>query len=168
MVRLARAELKRRVADGEIPVAEVVRSCPPVVKNLTIAELLMLQPRWGSYRCRKFLERLGVSEMKTLGRLTDRQREMVIAALSKQAALVVQPLSNLSEEASEWEELEAIARRSDSLIAELGLLNTRRDELIRSLSEGGASRRSVADAAALTVGRVQQIVSDVDSPVMTA
>ena len=60
-VRLARAELKRRVARGEIDVAEVILYSPWEVQNMAVADLLMSQRRWGQTRCRKLLARLPVS-----------------------------------------------------------------------------------------------------------
>ena len=54
-VRLARAELKRQIADGELSVADVVLECPWEAESMTIADLLMSQHRWGRTRCRRFL-----------------------------------------------------------------------------------------------------------------
>ena len=54
-VRLARAELKRSIARGDIDAAEVVRECPWETESMTIAELLTSQRRWGRTRARKFL-----------------------------------------------------------------------------------------------------------------
>jgi hypothetical protein len=59
-VRLARAELKRRVATGELDAAEVI----------------------GQTRCRKFLAQIPMSETKTVGSMTDRQRRTLAAMLS--------------------------------------------------------------------------------------
>ncbi len=81
-VRLARAELKRKIADGGASAAEVILECPEAVRKWTVAELLMSQRRWGSTRCRKFLERNGVSEIKAIGALTDRQRHLLAEQLS--------------------------------------------------------------------------------------
>jgi len=81
-VRLARAELKRRIADGETSAAEIILHCPGVAKRWTIAELLVAQRRWGSTRCRKFLQRNGIGEMKTIGDLTDRQRRVLAKELA--------------------------------------------------------------------------------------
>jgi hypothetical protein len=73
-VRLARAELKRRIADGEISAAEVVVACPWEVESMTVADLLASQRRWGATRCRKLLATLQISEMRYVGALTQRQR----------------------------------------------------------------------------------------------
>ncbi len=70
-VRLARAELKRRVAIGEIHVAEVILECPWEAESMAVADLLMSQRRWGQTRCRKFLAQVPMSEKKT-DRLDDR------------------------------------------------------------------------------------------------
>jgi hypothetical protein len=80
-VRLARAELKRRIADGELSAASVILECPEAVQRWTVAELLMAQRRWGSTRCRKFLERNALSEIKTIGALTERQRHLLVEQL---------------------------------------------------------------------------------------
>jgi len=82
-VRLARAELKRRVADGEIGAAEVVGTCPWEARTMTVFELLMSQRRWGRTRSRSFLASTEVPEIKRLGALTERQRNAVIAALRR-------------------------------------------------------------------------------------
>lgn len=90
-VRLARAELKRRIADGGVSAAEVILECPDAVRRWTVGELLMAQRRWGRTRCRKFLERNGVSEIKLIGSLTDRQRHLLAGQLS--SCLAVTDLS---------------------------------------------------------------------------
>ena len=81
-IRLARAELKRRIADGDTSAAAVILECPDAVRRWTVGELLMSQRRWGSTRCRKFLERNGVSEIKAIGALTERQRRLLAEQLS--------------------------------------------------------------------------------------
>src|ERR671937_2495993 len=75
-VRLARAELKRRIAEGDVSVAEVLQDPPAEALSWAIGELLMSQRRWGTTRCRKFLAPYHISETKTLGALTDRQRRL--------------------------------------------------------------------------------------------
>jgi hypothetical protein len=81
-VRLARAELKRRVADGEITAAEVILSSPWEADSMTVSDLLTSQHRWGNTRCRKFLQCVPMSETKTIGSMTDRQRRAVAQLLA--------------------------------------------------------------------------------------
>src|SRR4051794_8756993 len=73
-VRLARANLKRWIADGELAVADVILSRPWEAETMQICDLLLSQRRWGSQRARKVLATIPVSENKELGSLTDRQR----------------------------------------------------------------------------------------------
>jgi hypothetical protein len=80
-VRLARAELKRRIALGTTDVAEVILACPWETDSMPLGDLLMSQRRWGHTRCRKFLAQLQMSEKKTLGSLTERQRQTLVAML---------------------------------------------------------------------------------------
>jgi hypothetical protein len=85
-VRLARAELKRRVAAGELSAAEVIARSPWEAESMTLAELLTAQRRWGHTRARKFLAAIPVSETKTVGSLTERQRGALATALDAAAA----------------------------------------------------------------------------------
>jgi hypothetical protein len=80
-VRLARAELKRQVAEDEVSVADVVLACPWEAESMAIADLLMSQHRWGRTRCRRFLAALPMTETKTIGSMTDRQRRALAAML---------------------------------------------------------------------------------------
>ena len=81
-VRLARADLKRRVARGEVRVADVILSCPWEVESMSVFDLLTSQRRWGRTRARKFLSSLPLSETKRIGALTHRQRVTLAALLT--------------------------------------------------------------------------------------
>jgi hypothetical protein len=83
-VRLARADLKRRVATGETSVAEVILQCPWEAQSMAVADLLTSQRRWGESRCRKFLAQIPMSETKTVGTMTDRQRRTLAAMLTRE------------------------------------------------------------------------------------
>jgi hypothetical protein len=80
-VRLARAELKRRVATGQADVALVILRCPWEAESMAIGDLLMSQRRWGQMRCRKFLSQVPMSEKKQIGSMTERQRRTLAAML---------------------------------------------------------------------------------------
>ncbi len=82
-VRLARADLKRRVAEGEVSAAEVILMSPWEAESMTVSDLLTSQRRWGHTRCRKFLQCIPMSETKTIGSLTDRQRRAVAQLLGE-------------------------------------------------------------------------------------
>jgi hypothetical protein len=80
-VRLARASLKRSILRGQLAAVDVIRSCPSEVETMTVGELLRSQRRWGRTRARKFLSSLALNENRELGRLTDRQRNVLAATL---------------------------------------------------------------------------------------
>jgi hypothetical protein len=84
-VRLARAELKRKIASSEASAADVVLECPWETESMSISELLMSQRRWGRTRCRRLLLTLGVPENKPIGTLTERQRSALAGVLSARA-----------------------------------------------------------------------------------
>ena len=81
-IRLARAELKRRIAEGDISAAEVILVPPCAALSWSIGDLLLSQHRWGSSRCRKFLLRNQINETKPVGALTERQRRLLADQLS--------------------------------------------------------------------------------------
>jgi hypothetical protein len=81
-VRLARAELKRKVALQQTSVVEVISDCPWQAESMSISDLLMSQRRWGRARCRRLLVSLGIPENKQIGTFTERQRSAIVAGLS--------------------------------------------------------------------------------------
>ena len=96
-VRLARAELKRAIKAERADPADIVRGCPWQVETMTIGELLRSQRRWGRARARKFLsaltlqESLSLNENRELGRLTERQRNLLARALEAKARTAPRP-----------------------------------------------------------------------------
>ena len=92
-VRLARAELKRKVADGEVSAAEIVLECPWEAESMAIADLLTSQHRWGKTRCRRFLASVPMSETKTIGSMTDRQRRCLSGRLNGESTAEVDPFA---------------------------------------------------------------------------
>jgi hypothetical protein len=64
-----------------VGVAEVVMASPWEAESMTISDLLMSQRRWGTTRCRKLLQNIPMSENKTVGSMTDRQRRALAGLL---------------------------------------------------------------------------------------
>lgn len=80
-IRLARCHLKRDVESGRITVADVLLNSQKCTENMTVFELLKAQRRWGKTRVKKLLAAIPISEGKTIGTLTKRQREAIIQLL---------------------------------------------------------------------------------------
>lgn len=81
-VRLARAQMKREIASGRRSVLDVVHECPWEAESMTVGELLRSQRRWGRARSRKLINSVGLTENKQLGSFTQRQRDLLVAALA--------------------------------------------------------------------------------------
>ncbi|MGI8845359.1 MAG: hypothetical protein ACR2HC_04180 [Thermoleophilaceae bacterium] len=73
--------MKREIADGELNASEVILGCPWQAHSMSISDLLMSQNRWGRARCRRLLTSIGVPENKSVGTLTERQREALAEVL---------------------------------------------------------------------------------------
>jgi hypothetical protein len=82
-VRLARADLKRRVRAGQSRAADVILTCPWPARTMSLSELLEAQRGWGRIRVRRLLVTTPVVESKQLDTLTQRQRLALAAALSR-------------------------------------------------------------------------------------
>lgn len=78
-VKANRHAIKSRVASGEITVADVVVANPPDCASMTVYALLAAQTRWGRARASRFLLDVGMSETRTVGALTQRERLRVEA-----------------------------------------------------------------------------------------
>lgn len=80
-VRLARAELRHAVHDGQLAVTQVIVDTPDEALTMSVSDLLCAQASWGPKRCMKVLVPLALRENKQLGTLTDRQRRVLCDAL---------------------------------------------------------------------------------------
>jgi hypothetical protein len=80
-IRQVRAVLKRRIAAGQVSAAEVILRHRWEVESMPVAEVLASQRNWGNARCRRFLTAVRLSERKTIGSMTERQRLAVAARL---------------------------------------------------------------------------------------
>lgn len=85
-VRHARAELKARVAAGQMTASEVILTCPRNAAGMPVAQVLLSQRGWGEARCRAFLAHVAIREDKQIGSLTERQRRAVASLLTHSIA----------------------------------------------------------------------------------
>jgi hypothetical protein len=104
-VRLKRADLKRRIADGRMSAADVILDLPWEATSWPVGELLTSQRRWGSIRAHKLLAGLHISETRPVGDLTERQRRVLAAELRSQPS---PELTQLAAHASQQPELVAV------------------------------------------------------------
>jgi hypothetical protein len=81
-IRTARAELKRQLRAGQVKAAQVILRGSRDTDTMTVTELLSSQRGWGPARSKKILLSVSLSERKTLGSLTERQRLTLAGVLS--------------------------------------------------------------------------------------
>jgi hypothetical protein len=81
-VRCGRAALKRSIAEGRTDVSEVLLAPPSIASKMALGDLLMSQKGWGRVRSSRFLRSAGLTEFKTLGNLTQRQRHSLAVLLT--------------------------------------------------------------------------------------
>jgi hypothetical protein len=81
-IRAARAELKRQLRAGEVKAAQAILRSSRDTDTMTVTELLSSQRGWGPVRSSKILVSVSLSERKTIGSLTERQRLTLAGLLS--------------------------------------------------------------------------------------
>jgi hypothetical protein len=81
-IRIARSALKRRLHAGQITPAEAILRGSRDTDTMTVDELLRSQRGWGPKRSSGVLRSVLLSDTKTLGSLTERQRVTLAGILS--------------------------------------------------------------------------------------
>jgi hypothetical protein len=74
-VRMVRADIKRRLRAGDITVADALAE--PDCAGMRALELLHARPWWGPKRALSALRATGASELRKVGELSDRQRDIL-------------------------------------------------------------------------------------------
>jgi hypothetical protein len=82
-VRSRRAELKRELREGVVLLEEVLAAPADYLATAEVFDLLMAAPKIGPVRATRLLTVAGVSQSKTVGRLSERQRRRLIELLSR-------------------------------------------------------------------------------------
>ncbi len=155
--KAARARLRRRIAAREVDLSEVIEHPPAGLETMPLKDVLIAQRGWGPDRAMRVLNAIGIEARRPLSALSEAERTKLLEAVVLGfRAPREQPTSDSAQ--ASWDQLIEVTTRREALSREVAHLTVRRDRLIRDLSRAGVSRRSVADAASLTVGRVQQIV----------
>jgi len=80
-VRRDRAQLKRELAAGTLPLAQVLVDPPRCATTAKLRELLLVCPRLGPAKADRLLSRCRIAHTKTVAGLTQRQRTEVLDLL---------------------------------------------------------------------------------------
>ncbi len=82
-IRSLRAQLKRDLKSGSVSLVEVIADPPEYVETAKVFDMLMAVPKYGKVKATRFLNHCRISQGKTIGGLSDRQRGELIELLGK-------------------------------------------------------------------------------------
>jgi hypothetical protein len=82
-IRVRRARLKRDLKDGRVRVEQVLGDPPDYVETAKVFDILMAVPKFGRVKAARFLNQCRISQSKTVGGLSERQRAELIALFDK-------------------------------------------------------------------------------------
>ena len=81
--RHARAELREKIKKGEVSLEEVLNSDDPIANRMKVTALIESLPGYGKAKAAKIMDELGISSTRRVKGLGARQREQLLAALTK-------------------------------------------------------------------------------------
>jgi hypothetical protein len=82
-IRVRRAQLKKDLKDGRVQVEEVLSRPPDYVETAKVFDILMAVPKFGRVKAARFLNQCRISQSKTVGGLSERQRTELIGLFSR-------------------------------------------------------------------------------------
>lgn len=77
-VRVRRAQLKKDLKEGKVRIEQILGSPPEYVSTAKVIDILMAVPKFGRVKAARFLTTARISQSKTVGGLSDRQRTELI------------------------------------------------------------------------------------------
>ena len=82
-IRVRRAQLKKDLKDGRVRVEEVLSRPPDYVETAKVFDILMAVPKFGRVKAARFLNQCRISQSKTVGGRSDRQRQELIGLFNR-------------------------------------------------------------------------------------
>ena len=82
-IRSQRAQLKKELKSGELDIVEVFQAPPEFLKTAKVIDLLLVVPKFGRVKAARVLTRCRISQAKTVGGLSERQRTELFETLEK-------------------------------------------------------------------------------------
>jgi hypothetical protein len=82
-VRVQRAELKRRLKAGESSIDAVLADPPDYLLTAKVFDMLLAVPKFGRVKATRCLNQCRISQSKTVGGLSDRQRAELVLLLGR-------------------------------------------------------------------------------------
>lgn len=77
-IRVRRARLKKDLKDGSVEIERILSNPPEYVSTAKVFDILMAVPKFGRVKASRFLNQCRISQAKTVGGLSDRQRAELV------------------------------------------------------------------------------------------
>jgi hypothetical protein len=85
-IRVRRAQLKKDLKDGSVQIEIVLRDPPDYVETAKVFDILMAVPKFGRVKAARFLNQCRISQSKTVGGLSERQRTELLGLFNRVTA----------------------------------------------------------------------------------
>jgi hypothetical protein len=82
-IRVRRAQLKKDLKEGRVRVERILGSPPDYVETAKVFDILMAVPKFGRVKAARFLNQCRISQSKTVGGLSERQRAELIGLFNR-------------------------------------------------------------------------------------
>jgi hypothetical protein len=77
-IRVRRAKLKKDLKDGRVGIESILLEPPEYVSTAKVFDMLMAVPKFGRVKAARLLNQCRISQSKTVGGLSERQRTELI------------------------------------------------------------------------------------------
>ena len=77
-IRVKRAKLKKDLKSGAVSIEQILAEPPEYVSTAKVFDMLMAVPKFGRVKSLRMLNQCRISQSKTVGGLSDRQRQELI------------------------------------------------------------------------------------------
>lgn len=82
-IRSARAQLKKDLKSGAVSIRDIIADPPDYVMTAKVYDMLLAVPKYGKVKATRFINHCRISQGKTVGGLSERQRNELVDLLSR-------------------------------------------------------------------------------------
>jgi hypothetical protein len=82
-IRVRRAQLKKDLKSGSAQIETILNDPPEYVETAKVFDMLMAVPKFGRVKAARFLNQCRISQSKTVGGLSERQRAELVGLLRR-------------------------------------------------------------------------------------
>ncbi len=82
-IRVRRAQLKKDLKNGRARIEDILRNPPGYVETAKVFDMLMAVPKFGRVKAARFLNQARISQAKTVGGLSERQRSELVGLFNR-------------------------------------------------------------------------------------